>query len=67
MPRRTRTTFITEGKHIAQFRARPLEIIVELDGDKISFRHKGQRQRFQMDISEAFKEAILRTSARKFQ
>lgn len=64
MPRTTRTTFKAPGTHVAQFRNKPLEIIVELEGEQISFRHKGCRKRFSMHIAEAMREAILRQSVR---
>lgn len=65
MPRTTRTVYRAPGKHIAQFRNRPLEIIIELDGDTITFRHKGHKQRFFLGVDEAMREAITRTATRK--
>lgn len=39
----------------------PKPIVLEIEGDTLSFRHKGERRRFQITITEAFREAVLRS------
>lgn len=40
----------------------PKPIILEIVGDTIIFRHKGERQRYSLSITEAFREAVLRNA-----
>lgn len=63
MARETRTTYETAGAYEVEHKGRALKIMVEIDGDKLTFRHKGHRQRFTLPVSDAMRAAIIHTTA----
>lgn len=61
MARRTRITFETSTAHAVEHRGKPLPIVVEIQGDKLTFRHKGHRTRYDVAIADAMRLAIVHT------
>jgi hypothetical protein len=55
----TRTEVATERAYAVRT-ATPKPIVVTIEGETLTFRHKGEKRRFRLDISQAMKEAILR-------
>jgi len=54
-----RRTFRTTGLYAVDS-ADAKQIIVELEGDTLAFRHAGSRVRYRLDIPQAMREAIIR-------
>lgn len=63
MSRTTRTTFTTPTAHAVEFRDKPLPIVVEIEGDALTFRHHGHRKRYTLSVADAMKHAIIATPA----
>lgn len=64
MARKTKTTFESTSPHVVQIRGKALPVVVVLEGDTITFRHKGSRKSVQVSIADSFRDAVFRTSAR---
>jgi hypothetical protein len=54
-----RRTFKTVGAYATET-AEPKQIVVELEGDTLAFRHPGSRVRYRLEIATAMREAIIR-------
>lgn len=61
MAARTRLTYETPSAHEVETRGKASPIVVELTGDKLTFRHKGHRHRYEVPIADAMRLAILHT------
>lgn len=61
MARTTRITHQTPTAHVVEFKGRPLPIILEIEGDRLTFRSYGHRKRFSLPIATVFKNAIVAT------
>ncbi len=61
MARTTRITHQTPTAHVVEFKGKALPIIVEIEGDRLTFRHLGHRRRYSLPIPTAFKNAIVAT------
>jgi len=61
-PSRTRRTY-RPPTPAAVLHKEPKPIVIELQGDTLSFRHHGERKRYTLTAAEAFREATLRAAS----
>lgn len=61
MPRTTRVTFKTATAHAVEYRDKAAPIVVEIEGETLTFRHEGHRKRYRVSIPDAMRLAILQT------
>lgn len=61
MARTTRVTFKSTTPEAVEYRNKPALIVVEIEGDSLTFRHEGHRKRYTVSIADAFRLAILKT------
>ena len=61
MPRKTRTIFKSASAHTVEHRNKAAPIIIEAEGDNLTFRHEGHRRRYVVSMADAFRLAIIHT------